>query len=193
MSQETQDAVEQSPAEEAEKLVPVGESIKYRRRAQQAEQRLQQVEQQLAQLQSQLEGRGEELASAESQRDEIQSRLHAAENRRLAEKLLMDAGVADLETGYALLSGKVDLAGEVDAESLASQVEQLLIDKPFLSAAAMAPLPPRTAAPRTGREGLMAQVAKAAQRAAGTGSRRDIAEYLRLRRQAAVSQRSASK
>ena len=167
------------------KLVPVGESIKYRRRAQQAEGRLQELEQQLKDLQAQFDGRSDELAAAEAQRDEARASMAAAENRMSAERMLMQAGVADMETATMLLARRVDLAGEIDTDTLTTKVEQLLLDKPFLRGIGDKPLPPRTASPRSGRQSTAGRLAQAAQQAITSGSRRDVAQYLRLRRQAA--------
>ena len=87
----------------------------------------------------------------------------------------------------------MDLSAELDDEAIRRGVEQLLLDKPFL-ARPSAPLPPSTASPRSERTGSFAQLAKAAERAVQTGSRRDVAEYLRLRRQgAAAVQRPGAK
>lgn len=167
----------------ATKLVPVGESIKYRRRAQQAETQLQQIEQKLNELQTQLDRRTEEIAAAESQRDEARLQLTTTENRMAAERLLGEAGVVDLETGSLLLSERVDLNQDHDQESLGRQVEQLLLDKPFLRATAQAPLPGKTASARVPQATARALMTDAAEEAARTGNRRDVAEYLRLRRQ----------
>ena len=177
---------EAAESDGAAKLVPVAESIKYRRRAQQAEQQLQQFEQQLKELRSQLERHSEELASAEAQRDEANHRLLSTENRFTAERLLLQAGVNDLETAALLLAHRVDLNDELDSQTLQKQVEQLLVDKPFLQARLSAALPPRTASARPPKTSLMAQLTRAAQQAAGSGNRRDVAEYLRLRRKASL-------
>lgn len=184
-----QDTPQQADADPqaASKLVPVGESIRYRRRAQQAESRCTELEQQLEELQSQMERRSDELAAAESQRDETLSRLTETDNARRAERRLAAAGVTDFETAGLLLSRRVDLAEELDDEALDRQVEQLLLDKPFLrSTAAGAALPPVSASPRAG-DADAGRLAHAAERAARTGNRRDVADYLRLRRSAAAS------
>ncbi|MGA2265411.1 MAG: hypothetical protein ABSH10_03160 [Phycisphaerae bacterium] len=170
------------------RLVPVSESIKYRRRAQQAENRLQEIEQHVVELKAQMDHRSEELALAEAQRDEARSQLVAAANQRSAERYLMEAGVVDLEAANLLLSKRLDLAGDPDDEAIRRNVEQLLLDKPFLLRPA-ASLPPSTASPRSERLGPFAQLAQAAERAVRTGSRRDVAEYLRLRRQGAAATR----
>ncbi len=174
-------------APEAEgKLVPVAESIKYRRRAQQAEGRMHELEQQLTDIRTQLDRRNEELAVAEAQRDEARVQLVAAANQRSAERLLAEAGVVDFEAAGLLLTKRMDLTAELDEEAIRRGVEQLLVDKPFLVRPSAA-LPPATASPRSERTGPFAQLAQAAERAVQTGSRRDVAEYLRLRRQGAVA------
>lgn len=167
--------------------VPVAEAIKHRRRAQQAESRLQELEQQLEELQSQAQQHVDGLATAESQRDEARSQLTVAENRLAAERLLGEAGVVDLETASTLLSARVDLAEDLDRDAMAGIVEQLLLDKPFLRGTADAALPPKTASARAPRATAAGQLASAAQRAARSGDRKDVAEYLRLRRQASVA------
>jgi hypothetical protein len=168
------------------KLVPVAESIRYRRRAQQAEERLGQLEQQLQEMQSRLDGRNDEVARAESQRDEANQQLQATRNRMTAERLLVQAGVSELETACLLLGRRVDLGDKLQEQTLTQAVEQLLLDKPFLSLPPVPPLPPATASARDGRPGA-GQLAQAADRAARSGSRREVAEYLRLRRQAAFN------
>ncbi len=162
------------------RMVPVGESIKYRRRAQQAEQRLEELDRRYQQL-------NEQFARAEAQRDEAQARLAEAQNRAAAERMLAEAGVVDIEAASLLLCRRLDLAGELDTEAIADGVERLLIDKPFLAGGqkATASLPPSTASARAGEPTAAAQLSRAAQRAAGSGGRKEIAEYLRLRRQAA--------
>lgn len=192
----TQEAPQPTPADAPEgegKLVPVAESIKYRRRAQQAEGRLHELEQQLADLRAQLDHRNEELAVAEAQRDEARVQLVATGNQRRAERLMIEAGVVDLEAASLLLSKRIDLAGELEEEAVRRGVEQLLLDKPFLVRPS-ASLPPSTASPRSEKPGSFAQLTKAAERAVQSGSRRDVAEYLRLRRQgAAAVQRPGAK
>ncbi|MBI5723194.1 MAG: hypothetical protein HZA50_04490 [Planctomycetes bacterium] len=166
-----------------DKLVPVAESIKYRRRAQQAETRTQQIEQQLKDAQSQLQSRAEELALAEAQRDEAHRQISVLENRSAAELELVRSGAVDVETASLLLSKRMDFGEQVDRQELSKAVEQLLLDKPYLRSQ---PIPAgKTASARRGQPGTAAQVAQAAQKACKSGDRRDVAEYLRLRRQAA--------
>jgi len=180
---EPQDGAADAPPE---RVVPVGESIRYRRRAQQAEGRVQQLKQQLNDLQSQLDRRADEVAQAEAQRDEVRCQLTSTQNRLQAERLLGEAGVVDLEAASLLLSKRLDLGDELDADAIAESVEQLLLDKPFLLGAGGA-LPPSTSAPRSAPDGPRAQLARVADRASRTGNPRDVAEYLRLKRQASTA------
>lgn len=166
--------------------VPVAEAIKYRRRAQQAESQLQQLEQQLNDTQSLHQQQNEELAAAEAQRDEAFAQLAIADNKLSAERLLSEAGVVDLETASMLLSKRISLEEDLDHQTLCGHIERLLLDKPFLRETADATLPSKTASVRPGRPSTTGQLAQAAQRAAQSGGRKDIAEYLRLRRQAAM-------
>ena len=179
---------EQTPAPAGEpRLVPVAEAIKYRRRAQQAESHAKEFEQQLQELQSQLQQQNDDLATAEAQRDEVRTQLTVTENRLAAERLLGEAGVIDLDTASMLLSKRVDFAEEIDADKLTASVEELLLDKPFLRAATGGSLPPKTASARSARITPVRQLTNAAERAARSGSRKDVAEYLRLRRQTSVA------
>ncbi|MBS3734485.1 MAG: hypothetical protein KGY99_06110 [Phycisphaerae bacterium] len=185
----TADAAEgrSAPAAVPSGYVPVGESIKYRRRAQQAEGRAQQLEQQLEDLRTQVDRHSDQLATAEAQRDETRQHLAAAENRLAAERLLADAGVGDLEAASLLLAQRVDLGEELERDELARQVEQLVVDKPFLRGGARggAGLPPASASSRASDAPLGARLAQAADRAIRSGDRRAVADYLRLRREAA--------
>ncbi len=127
----------------------------------------------------------EELASAESQRDEAFSHLTEAENRLSLERMLYASGVIDVETAELLVSKKLKLNQSIDGEQLRQCIEQLLLDKPFLRQSFS--LPPGTAAAKSHRAAKASQLADAAARAVRSGSRRDIAEYLRLRRRTATN------
>jgi len=113
--------------------------------------------------------------------------LTVTENRLTAERLLGEAGVVDLETAATLLAQRVDFDEQLPADALSESIEKLLVDKPFLRAASAASLPPATASARPDHPTTASQLASAAERAAQTGDRKDVAEYLRLRRQAAIS------
>ncbi len=190
MSHESTDNLTETDMQDgASKLVPVSESIKYRRRAQQAEGQIQQLEQQLQEARKQISNRDDQLAAAEAQRDEAQMQLTLTENRMLVDHAFARADVVDTETASLLLSKRLDLSEPIDAEQLAAGVEKLLIDKPFLKATGTeaGSMPPKTASAKDGRPATAAQLANAARQAIRSGNRRDIAEYLRLRRKASLA------
>ena len=174
-------AVADSIGREA-RLVPVNEAIKYRRRAQQAESSLQQFEQRLKDTQAQLAERLEQLAEAESHRDELRHQIDTMHLRSSAERMLRDADVTDVETAMAVLEKRVAFSEDLDAGQMQQAVDQLLQSKPNLTTVPPA-LPDKTASPRLDGVGAGARLAQSAAQAAQTGNRRDVAEYLRLRRQ----------
>jgi hypothetical protein len=177
------DGAADSPRDAASgRFVPVTEAIKYRRRAQQAETRLGQIEQKLTELQSQLDGRLDQLATAEAQRDELQHQLEGTRRRSSAQRALQEAGVTDVETAMALLEKRINLAEDVDPALLGQTVTRLAQEKPFLLGPPV-PGPGKTAGAR-GQAAPALRLNRAAARAAASGNRRDIAEYLRLRRNA---------
>ena len=150
-------------AETSDKLVPVTEAIRYRKRAQAAEQKIGDLNTQLEQLQQQL--------------DEAQHTVTHLERRQQIDALLAEAEAIDLETARLLTERAVEQMSEPDV-SLA--VDELRRNKPYLfqhstdtNSGAMAA---RDAANVTGAE-------QAAEHAARSGDRRDLLHYLRLRRQ----------
>jgi len=145
-----------------------------------------QHERQLRQAQQRLAALTDELATAEAQRDEALQQVTVTENRSAAERLLAEAGVADVEAARVLLERRTSFDEPLEAEQLTRGVEELLLDKPFLRAASVAgSLPPSSASARDAGRGGLADLAEAGRRAAATGNRRDVAEYLRLRRHTA--------
>ncbi|MCK4626072.1 MAG: hypothetical protein KAV00_12220 [Phycisphaerae bacterium] len=164
------------------RFVPVSEAIKYRRRAQQAESALQQFEQRLEDTQTQLEERLEQLAKAESQRDEFRHQIDTLHTQSSAKRMLRDAGVADIETAMALLEKRIVFSDDIDEKQMRQAVDQLLQTKPILTSVPTG-LPGKTASARVDGVGAAARLTRSATQAAQTGNRRDVAEYLRLRRQ----------
>ncbi len=148
-------------AEATEKRVPVSESIRYRRRAQQAEQKL-------AELQSQLAESRDELT-------EVRQTLDEVERRGRIDALLVESDVIDLEAARLLTEASLTQMDDADVTDV---VDDLRRHKPYLfrrreNEGAMSPRP-RAA------EGGAADEAAAA--AMASGHRRDLLRYLRLRR-----------
>jgi hypothetical protein len=78
----------------------------------------------------------------------------------------------------------MDIAGEVDDKQLRTAISEMLTAKPYLKSPGVSGglMPSPTLASRIPQASETSQLAGLAQRAAGSGSRKDIAEYLRLRR-----------
>jgi hypothetical protein len=185
MTQDAQEKPAQAGDSAEEAPMDAGESTKFRRRALLAESRCREFENRLRSLEADMQRRGEELAASESQRDELRHQLVSAENRRLAERAMLESGVSDVEAATLLLGRHMDLADETaDVESIRRGVEKLLLDKPYLRAGSSHRLPPRTAGAASAATSAAAELADAAQRAARSGDRRDVARYLHLRRRA---------
>ena len=153
----------------ADRKVPVGESIRYRKRAQAAEQKMQDLDSQLHESKAQNERLGAELDVMRLERRLVSS--------------LVSVGVSDLDT--ALLVARERLVGESSNEAdVDSVVEQLRNEKGYLFGG----LEGLTVAERTsgvkdrsvGGKGVLENTAK---RAVSSGSRADVQEYMRVRRQ----------
>ena len=146
----------------SEKLVPVGESIRYRRRAQAAEQKLHALQQHFDELQQDL---------ARTRGD-----LESVERRQRIDQLLIESEAIDLEAARLLTESALE---QMDDADVAEAVEELRSRKPYLfrrrGSALGGGMSPR---PRHGN----GQLDDAASCAATSGDRRDLLRYLRLRR-----------
>ncbi|MGB0766417.1 MAG: hypothetical protein ACPGYV_01765 [Phycisphaeraceae bacterium] len=146
-----------------ERLVPVAEAIRYRKRAQQAEQELEA-------LRGQLDAAQKRCASAEET-------VTALERRHRIDALLAEADAIDLDAARLLTEAAVQSMDEPD---VAEAVEDLRRHKPFLFHPEGAGAGGLALAPEI--EGLDDPLAQAAERAQHSGDRRDLLRYLRLRR-----------
>ncbi|MGA2322791.1 MAG: hypothetical protein ABSG22_02980 [Sedimentisphaerales bacterium] len=157
------------------KLVPVGESIRYRKRAQGAEKRVEEL--------------AGELAEARAEATRLADELKATQKEQELMRRLASEGTRDLEA--AMLIAKSRLAGK-DQSDLSSVVEQLKKEKQYLfprpgsgqvSETVTGGASPalRTSSVKEQRSGA-GVLERAAKRAAGTGSRTDLQEYMRRRR-----------
>ena len=152
---------------DAAKLVPVTESIRYRRRAQSAEKRAQDLAEQLSQANERL-----------TQMSEDMDRLQL--DQRLTRRLT-SAGVIDLEA--AVLIARTRMDGKNADGDIENCVEQLRSEKPYLfGRAAGARTVRRTAGAKDRVAPNRAALEQAAAKAARTGQRADLQQYLRLRR-----------
>jgi uncharacterized protein YhaN len=155
------------PQDPARKLVPVGESIRYRKRAQSAE--------------NKVEALAEQLAQAESRVCEMAEQLQGLQIEQKLMRKLAAAGAVDLET--AVLIAKAGVEGKEKAD-LDGVVEQLRKEKQYLFAGqtGVGMTVKRTAGAKDRVQNSQTVLEKAAKEAAVTGNRTDLQKYLKLRR-----------
>jgi len=152
---------------ENEKLVPVAESIRYRKRAQRAEAKSEELAKQLGEAKSEVERMSGQLSDMEFE-------------QKLIRKLAAEGSV-DVETGVLLAKSRMKesgvVAGEVD-----EVVEDLKREKGYLFAEDSGGRSFKTAGVRQKGEQVRPSLSKAAQQAAESGNRADLQHYLKLRR-----------
>jgi hypothetical protein len=149
------------------KFVPVAESIRYRKRAQSAERKIETLTEQLREAKSEAKKMAEQLSSIEIEQ-KLTSRLAAA-------------GTVDLET--AVLIAKAGIEGGDDAD-LDGVVKRLKREKQYLFVdnSDGAVTAKKTAGVKDRMQNSQTTLERAARRAATTGNRTDLHEYLKLRR-----------
>lgn len=152
----------QAPPDQ-DKLVPVTEAIRYRKRAQSAEQ-------QLTEMQAQLDETQQRYEQAEQMID-------AMERRQRIDALLAEADAVDIDAARLLTEAAVRSMDEPD---VAEAVNDLRRHKPFLFHPDSTSANGLALAPQI--EGQDDPLAQAAERAQHSGDRRDLLRYLRLRR-----------
>ncbi len=150
-----------------EKMVPVGEAIRYRKRAQSAEKSVASLEEQVGELKA----KNEQLAG-----DLGDVRL----DHELASKLSA-AGVCDVEA--AVLIAKARMEG-MDGADVDGVIERLREEKGYLfGARERGAIAVKTAGVKDGVSGGRRVLENRAKAAAVSGSRVDLHEYMRVRRQ----------
>ncbi len=148
------------------KLVPVAESIRYRKRAQSAEKKIEVLTEQLAQ--------------ANSQTAELSEQLSDIQTEQKLMRQLAAAGAVDLET--AVLIAKARMQDQDDAD-VTGVIEQLKKEKQYLfTGSSPGVTPTKTAGARDRVTNSQTLLERAAKKAATTGNRTDLHEYLKLRR-----------
>ncbi len=148
------------------KLVPVAESIRYRKRAQSAEKKV--------------EALTEQLAEAKSQATKISEQLNNIQTEQKLTRKLAAAGAVDLETAMLIAKARVEGQTEADVDSV---IEQLKKEKQYLfSDGNRAATVKKTAGVRERIQNSQTMLERAAKKAATTGNRTDLQEYLKLRR-----------
>jgi hypothetical protein len=149
------------------KFVPVAESIRYRRRAQSAEKQVEDLNEQLAQAKSATAKLSEQISEIRLEQN-LMSKLSAA-------------GAMDLEAAVLIAKTKISSDNNADVDGV---IEQLKKEKQYLfchrndEATAIK----KTAGAKDRLQNSQTVLERAAKKAAATGSRKDLQEYLKMRR-----------
>jgi len=167
---ETQDVLPQDIAaagdNDNERLVPVAESIRYRKRAQSAEKKLEILT--------------EQLTEAKTQTVQISEQLSTLQTEQELMRKLAASGAIDLETAVLIAKARLQDHDDADIEGV---IEQLKTEKQYLFGGPGATVTSaKTAGARDRTANNQSILEKAAKKASTTGSRTDLHEYLRLRR-----------
>ena len=162
---EAPDAHIQESQEQRERLVPVSEAKKYRKRAQAAEKILEDLKTELVEKNRTLQ--------------EQRQRISDMQRQRHIDELLMESEAIDLETTRLLTELALSEMEEPDVEQA---ISQLCRRKPFLfrqTARGAAALSPKAENDQTS---LTRSMERAAAEAHSSGNRMALLRYLRLRR-----------
>jgi len=149
------------------KLVPVTESIRYRKRAQSAEKKVEALAGQLAEAKAQVCEMAEQLSSIRAEQ-ELTQRLIAA-------------GAIDLEAASAIAKARLGSKEEADFDGVIAQLKK---EKQYLFAGRenLIATAQKTASAKDRMANKQTILERAAKKAATTGNRTDLQEYLKLRR-----------
>jgi len=148
------------------KLVPVAESIRYRKRAQSAEKKVEALSEQLDEARSQVAKMSEQLSDIQTE-------------QKLTHKLAA-AGTVDIETAVLLAKAQIERQSEADLDSI---IEQLKKEKQYLfPGIGGTVMVKKTIGAKDRMTNNQTVIEKAAKKAATTGNRVDLQEYLKLRR-----------
>lgn len=151
--------------DQKEKLVPVGEAIRYRKRAQVAEQQAEAIEQ--------------ELKTSKDKSSELEEQVNELQSEKEITAELISAGAIDLEA--AMMMAKSRMKEQDDVKSV---IKQLRSEKAYLfSEQAEQSTSTKTAGVKNKNTTARSVLEASAKKAAVSGSRADVQEYLKVRRQ----------
>jgi hypothetical protein len=148
------------------KLVPIAESIRYRKRAQSAEKKVETL--------------AEQLAQAKTEASEMAAHLKDIQVEQRLTRKLVAAGAVDLEAAMLVAKARVEGETETDVDRV---IEQLRTEKRYLfTDAGILAVAKKTAGVKDRVQNEQTILERAAKKASATGNRADLQEYLRLRR-----------
>jgi len=147
----------------ADRMVPVSEAIRYRKRAQGAEQKMKHLQDQLEQLQNRL--------------NEADQTIVSLERRHKIDAMLTESQVVDLETARLLTEHTVSMMDEPDIKTA---VDDLRKHKPFLFHKPQSNISSTMTANVDAEHDY--RLDQAAGKAINSGDRCDLLQYLRMKR-----------
>ncbi|MBN2020051.1 MAG: hypothetical protein JW749_07495 [Sedimentisphaerales bacterium] len=148
------------------RMTSVAESVRYHKRAQTAEKRAEE-----------LTG---ELAEVKAEAGRLANELKATQTEQELARRLSAEGARDLEAAVLIARDRLSRDSKADVNGV---VEQLKREKGYLfSERTAAAAAVRTSPAKESRQSGASSVERAARRAAETGSRTDLQEYMRKRR-----------
>jgi hypothetical protein len=148
------------------RLVPVAESIRYRKRAQSAEKKVETL--------------AEELAEAKTQATKMSEQLKDIQTEQKLMRKLAAAGTLDLEAAMLIARARMEDEPEAGPDSV---IEQLKKEKQYLFTSTGGTVTAKkTAGAKERIANSQTTLDAAAKRATTTGNRADLQKYLRLRR-----------
>jgi len=153
------------------KLVPVAESIRYRKRAQSAEKKVEELSSQLTEAKTEAAKMSEQLKSVQMEQQLLRK--------------LSAAGAVDLEAAVAIARSRCDDGSGMDLDSVIEQLKkekQFLFGGPGWGSGSVGNTAKKTAGAKEKVADGHTVLEAAAKRAATTGNRIDLHRYLRLRR-----------
>jgi hypothetical protein len=169
---ETQDndlsetTAEHSDINNSTKLVPVAESIRYRKRAQSAE--------------KEAETLAEQLAQARAEVSQMAEQLRGIEDEQKLMRKLAAAGAVDLEAAVLIAKARIEAQDGADLDGVIGQLKK---EKQYLFACGgNYGVAKKTAGVKDRMQNSQSILERAAKKAATTGNRTDLQEYLKLRR-----------
>ncbi len=121
----------------------------------------------------------DQLAAAKTQAAELNAKLSDVTLEQQLFRRLTEAGASDIESALLLAKSRLKDGGDVDG-----CIRQLRREKShlFASGGSAGVFPARTAGVRSRGDDAATVMAKAAGKAAATGNRKDLQEYLKIRR-----------
>jgi len=168
----------------------IKESIKYRRRAQEAERRCAILEAEIEDMRATTTGEADALQAAMTdarrQIDALQQEIADVTRQGDLDRALLRAGACDVETASAIATRRLQAADEMPAD-LDEFAKDLLEEKPFLKAQARTVLPPigtSTQSQKAGGASRATVLNNLAETATKSGKTRDVVSYMRLKRAA---------